>query len=220
MIEHHIQKKIIAKLVESETVRYSDLKPENIDGNVFTYHLQSLLKQHFIEKSEKGKYKLTNKGKLYGINISLTIKDALKQAHSIILLSIKDDNKWLLRKRLVQPMFGRIGFIHGEPIAGESIYEAADRILFKRTELNGKCNVKGSGYITLTDKEDIIAYSHFTLVEVSKLQGTLKKSDSHGENMWTEEPDFSDSEMIPSMKDFSEKLEQTGLFFIDKTYRI
>jgi DNA-binding HxlR family transcriptional regulator len=56
MIDHHIQKQIIADLVECETARFADLKPANLDSNMFTYHLQSLIKQKLITKNDAGKY--------------------------------------------------------------------------------------------------------------------------------------------------------------------
>lgn len=220
MIEHHLQKKIIADLVECETARYADLKPENIDGNTFTYHLRALTEQKFIIKNTNGKYELTNKGKLYGINSSLPKKDILRQAHSIILLSIRDGDKWLLRKRLVQPMYGKIGFIHGEPAAGKTIFEAAAETLHRRTELSGNFTIKGSGYVCLHENNELLAYSHFTLLEVTNLQGELKTKDSHGENMWLENPDFSNADMIPSMKDVAQHIEKPGVFFADLSYQI
>lgn len=221
MVEHHLQKKIIAALVECETARYADLKPENIDGNTFTYHLRALTQQKLIVKNKDGKYALTNKGKLYGINSSVTKKDVLHQAHSIILLSIRDGNKWLLRKRLVQPMYGKIGFIHGEPEAGKTVFEAASETLKRRTKLSGEFAVKGSGFVSLQDREnELVAYSHFTLLEVTNLQGTLKASDSHGENRWLEKPDFASKDMIPSMGNITEQIKKPGVFFVDLNYEI
>lgn len=220
MIEHHLQKQIIATLVEAETARYADLKPKNVDGNTFTYHLHSLQKQKFVIKNEDGLYELTNKGKLYGINSSLKKAELFEQAHSIILLSIRDGDRWLLRKRLVQPLYDKIGFIHGEPIAGETILEAAARTLSRRTNLEGTFTVKGSGYICMKHNEELVAYSHFTLLEVSELKGDLKEADSHGENLWLDKPDFSSSGMIPSMPELVAELAKPGIFFVDLAYTI
>lgn len=220
MTEHHLQKQIIAALVEAETARYADLKPKHIDGNTFTYHLHSLEKQKFIIKNSDGLYELTNKGKLYGINSSLKKAELFEQAHSIILLSIRDGNSWLLRKRLVQPLYGKIGFIHGEPVAGETILEAATRTLARRTDLEGTFAVKGSGYICMNHADELVAYSHFTLVEVGDVRGKLKEADSHGENIWLEQPDFNSPDMIPSMPALAAELEKPGIFFVDLSYSL
>ncbi len=220
MIDHHIQKRVIRLLVENENARYSDLKPKNIEGNVFSYHLQNLIKRELIAKDSEGSYYLTSIGKLYGINSSTKNKDILSQAHSIILLSVKENNKWLLRKRLVQPMYGKIGFMHGEPMAGETIFESAKRILEYRCGLNGVFKVRGTGFICIKEREELVAYSNFTLLEGTDLTGVFYEKDSHGENTWYENPDFSSQEMIPSMLDMVSKIERPDMFFLDKTYSI
>jgi predicted transcriptional regulator len=147
MIVHHIQKKIISDLVEARSARFTDLKPHAIDSNVFTYHIQSLTKLGMIEKYSNGVYQLTSKGMLYGINSSLEQKDILKQAHPVLLIVIRDGERWLLRKRTVQPMFGKLGFIHGEPRADETIEVSARRELLRRTGLTAGLSVKGFGFI-------------------------------------------------------------------------
>lgn len=218
MLTHHLQKQIIAKLVECETARYADLKPKQIEGNVFTYHLQALLRDKYVEKTDGGVYQLTNKGKLYGINNALGKEAALQQAHSIILLAIRDGNRWLLRRRLVQPMYGKIGFIHGEPVASKAVLETAAGVLQRRTGLSGDYAVRGSGYICLKHDGELLSYVHFTMLEVSNLTGDLVPKDSHGENLWLTQPDFSHQDMLISMKDLVQRLEKPGLFFADLTY--
>lgn len=221
MVEHHIQKHIIAVLVEHDGARYAELRPKDVDGNIFTYHLRALIAAKLIAKREDGKYVLTTQGKLFGINSSLTKDVSLRKAHSIILLSISDANgRWLLRRRHVQPMCGSIGFIHGEPTAGEPVAIAAANILARRTTLQGAFVVKGSGYVCLTHATELVAYSAFTLIEVTNLEGTLREADSHGENLWLSTPDFSSPAMIPSMADLVHLITRPGLFFLDKSYEI
>ena len=220
MIDHHIQKKVINSLVETESARYSELKPDNVEGNVFAYHLQNLVKQDLILKNSDGSYSLTSTGKLFGINGSLKNKDLLKQAHSIILLCIREGDSWLLRKRLVQPMYGKLGFMHGESLAGESINESAKRILDYRCGLNGEFSIKGSGFICIKEKGQLVAYSNFTLIEVDNISGKLIKEDSHGQNIWYENPEFESEEMIPSMFDIVNELKKPGMFFLDKSYNL
>lgn len=221
MVDHYLQKRIIADLVESEVARYAELKPGHIEGNVFTYHLHSLIKQKLITKNKDGSYSLTNEGKLFGINGSLKARELLEQAHAIVLLSIQDsEGRWLLRKRLVQPMYGKIGFIHGEPKAGETIEEAGAQTLERRTGLRGYMEVKGSGYICLQDTVGLVAYSSFTLLEVTGLKGELRTADPHGENTWFDNPDFASLDMIPSMVDLTNAVLAPGLFFLDKAYTI
>lgn len=220
MITHHIQKNIITFLTEHESARYSEIKPDSIEGNVFTYHLQFLTSQKLITKHDSGAYSLTAKGKLYAINNSLKHDESLQQAHAIILVCARKEGKWLLRKRLVHPEFNKIGFIHGEPRPGEAILEAGQRILQKRTSLSGTFTIRGAGYICLIENSDLVSYTSFTLLEASALTGELISRDAHGENSWVYQPDFKSQDMIPSMADLAFEVQKPGMFFLDKTYAI
>lgn len=216
MLEHHIQKYIIATLVSKDSARFSELRPEHTDSNVFTYHLNSLVSQGFVSKDEEGNYQLTNSGKLLGVNISEKKDAVLEQAHSILLLVVRDGDKWLLRKRLAQPMRGKIGFIHGEPVAGLAVVDAASKILQERTGLSAKFSVKGSGLISLWDESLLESYTHFVLLEAADISGDLQDTDEFGENNWYAAPDFSSDGMIPSMKALTSELQKDApLFFTD-----
>ena len=222
MVEHHIQKAIIRKLVDSQTARYSDLKPDTIEGNVFTYHLQSLIKQKLVHKNSDGTYQLTNTGKLVGINNNLKKNDLLEQAHAVIFICvINQSNQWLLRKRLAQPMYGTIGFIHGEPKAGQTIEHTARQILQRRTGLDGTCTFKGSGFIHLHQNEETVAYTNFSLLIANTISGTLIAKDSHGENAWYNQSDItSNPAMLPSMADLAYAIGQSGIFYLDTSYTV
>jgi len=54
---HPIQKDILKKLMLSKTAKYSALKPKDMEGNLFSYHLKDLAKEGFIE-SRNGLYAL------------------------------------------------------------------------------------------------------------------------------------------------------------------
>ena len=218
MPEHHIQHKIISALVESQGLRFAQLRPEGIETNSFSYHLQQLIKDKLVEKSEDGIYRLTPQGKLAGIHASEGLRSRPVQAHSIILVAVRDGSRWLLRKRLVQPLYGKIGFIHGEPVAGQSAAEAAAEILGRRTGLSAeRFEMRGSGFILIQADGGVESYSHFVLFEAIGTSGELIPADSHGENVWIEVPDFSDESMIGSMPELAALLQKYdgNLFFTE-----
>ena len=49
-VTHHIQKYIIDVLMFHEMARFRDLRPPKVDTNLFTYHLNALVKSGMIEK--------------------------------------------------------------------------------------------------------------------------------------------------------------------------
>lgn len=220
MPEHHIQRAILYKLVTSPFARFAELKPKNIDGNIFTYHLKQLIRQKLVEKSANGTYSLTPAGKAVGIHIELDSKALIEQAHSILLICAEKDGKWLLRKRLAHPMYGRMGFVHGEPVAGEPIAESANRALKQRTNLEADFTPVGGGYIRIFQKGDLESFTHFTALKAENFRGSLEAKVGNGENIWLENPNFKAPEMIPSMFDIVQELKKPHLFFVELEYQL
>jgi hypothetical protein len=44
MLDHHIQKSIVYDLAFAESLRFSDLKPPELENKAFTYHLKKVMK--------------------------------------------------------------------------------------------------------------------------------------------------------------------------------
>lgn len=221
MIEHHIQKAILQKLIHIPDARYADLKPADMDGNIFSYHLHQLERAGLILKTEENRYALTASGKAEGINSNVPAAELHAQAHSILLLQVRDnDGKWLLRRRIVHPMHGYIGFLHGEPKIGQPVAETAADRLMQQTGLTASFRVQGSGYITLYKNDDLESYTHFTLLSAMDASGELIQSNNTGENIWIENPDFADTSYIPSMVALAKMTDTTGLFFVELTHHI
>ncbi len=221
MLEHHLQREILYTLVTNPTVRYSKLKPEGIDGNIFTYHLQQLIKQKLVVKSEDGSYSLTALGKAAGINSNQTMTDILLQAHSVLLMAVRNPKgDYLLRKRLAHPVYGKSGFVHGEPVAEEAIEDTATRIFKAKTGLEVTFKPRGSGYIRIFRGKDTESFTHFTLLFADGVTGDPIQTSKTGENIWISNPDFKDESMIPSMPDLVCRLEKPDFFFCDLTYQL
>jgi predicted transcriptional regulator len=213
---HHIQKKIIYTLVRNETARFADIRPRNIDGNIFTYHLKQLITAKLVTKTDGGSYKLTQKGKLTGINIQLDTKDELEQAHSVLFLAAQNSKgEWLLRKRLVHPAYGKIGFLHCEPDAKESVLKTAERIFLERTNLAAKFTVRGGGYIVLSRNKELESFTHFTILHAINVEGIPESPGDSGENFW-HNGDLDSPSLFPNMPQLLNLLQNSNnLFFTE-----
>lgn len=222
MQEHHIQKEILYNLILSDSVRFADLKPDGIDSNVFTYHLKQLIKQKLVLKNENGTYDLTPLGRVSGINITLSKKELLEQAHSILLMCLRTkDDGWLLRRRLAQPMYKKVGFTHGEPVWDEPAIETATKTFTERTGLQADFKPAGSGYVRLNHGSELESFTHFTLYYADSYTGTLIPKSRNGENYWEKDPDFTDPMMIPSMADIARLIDESdGIFYADLHYEV
>ncbi len=219
MIEHHIQRKILHALVKTDTARFTDIRPKNLDTNIVTYHLKQLIKQGYVKKNPDGRYCLTNKGKVIGTTIMMSKEDALFEAHTVLLMALQNQKgQWHLRKRLAQPMFGWSGFVHGEPIAGQPIKETAQKIFQDKTGLTATFAPRGSGYVTFMDGDSHQSFIHFTLMYSKDYTGKLKNKVGNGENYWYS-GDFLDKKMLPSMKPMIDALQKDeNHSFLELTY--
>lgn len=218
-MEHHIQKKIVYYLITHSYARFSDLKPKNMDSNIFTYHLKQLMTRGLVSKNNDGIYTLTPLGKVAGINVTLNRDELLLQAHTVLFLALHSkEHGWLMRKRLVEPMFHKAGFPHCEPVATKDIKVTASEIFKEKTGLDTTFTPKGSGYIRLFHGTELESYVHFTFMYADNFSGELITQTPHGENYWYR-GDFNSKEFIPSMKDIVDIFNTTnGYFFIDRSY--
>jgi hypothetical protein len=213
MLEHHLQKEILSSLVIRDSARFAELKPKEIDGNIFTYHLHQLIKQKYVVKTEDGRYQLTSTGKRLGITSQLNAQELLEEAHPVLFLVVRDGNRWLVRRRLAHPTYGMFGFVHGEPLLRQDVCRTAAEVLRDRTGLEATFKPRGSGYIRIFKDTEQESFTQFTLLEAHDISGELIPKMRNGENVWVEDPDFTAPEMLPSMADLAAKLAEPGEFF-------
>ncbi|HPQ82626.1 MAG: NUDIX hydrolase [Candidatus Saccharibacteria bacterium] len=127
-IQHHIQRSIVSVLTKQEFARFRDLKPTNVDTNLFSYHLKLLQKAGFIAKTEQG-YTLAEKGLQYVDRANTTEMKLRSQPKIITMLLIQDGyGKVLLQKRAKQPYINTWTLPYGKMhIDDESVLAAARR---------------------------------------------------------------------------------------------
>lgn len=218
-IQHHIQKEILRKLVYSDSSRFSELRPKEMDGNIFTYHLNQLISQGYVKKRADGRYELTALGKSAGIVNKLSNSELLSQAHSVLFLAIRNkDGKWLLRQRNAQPMFKSWGFIHTEPLIEESIVDSASHALAEKAGIAVSLKPCGAGYIRLFRGEELESFTHFTILTGVLEDGKLSDEEL---NRWFSDDEMQSVDLIPSMNDLITALKgPESFFFSELKYQI
>lgn len=211
---HHIQKNIVNSLGFHSSLRYSDLKPRELDGNVFGYHLKQLIRDDYIIKNDNGSYTLSPKGRESFIR---RLEDETNSAHSIFLVVIKNGDNLLLRRRKAQPLLGTIGFIHGEPTPGVAIDEAAQLRVKKKTGLLVDLKVRTSALITQRQDGELVSYSHAVILYGETVDDIIISGDETGENFWSN--DLLQDDTLPSCQDIIRLLE-TNQPWAELTYNL
>ena len=135
-VTHHIQKFIIDVLMYQKVARFRDLRPPRTDTNLFTYHLNSLVKQEMVEKVEGG-YALSPLGLSYVDRVSTEKKTIRTQPKLITMLVIQNgDGDILLQRRTKQPYIDTWTLPYGKlHVEDKSVMRAAQREAFEKLGL-------------------------------------------------------------------------------------
>lgn len=132
---HYIQKQIITSLSQLSPQRFSQLQPEGIPNNTYSYHLKKLLQLGYIELKKTG-YVATRKA-LKALQYAEEIE---KRATTPVFLSAiyvtNDAGKVLLLKRSTQPFVGYYSVPAGLVHQGEHLEEAARRELLEKATID------------------------------------------------------------------------------------
>lgn len=214
IIEHHIQKHILQVLSRKEYAKFSEMRPEKTDSNLYSYHLNKLVKSSYIEKSDKG-YTLSLKGLRYieyTSNSSMKIRNQPKITTAIVL---NDNNgNILLTRRLKQPYINYyslpIGKIHSD---GDScILDSAIRELYEKT---------GVKYKKLMHTGDAYLKIHIDKVLISDIlihafSATCRhKFPANESSIWVSKKELNEINLIPGIKEIV-KLSDSGEYFFEE----
>jgi ADP-ribose pyrophosphatase YjhB (NUDIX family) len=145
---HHIQAKILRKLLYASTLHYAAMRPDSVESNHFAYHLEQLLKAGLVRKTGKD-YSLSPQGLAYVDRLSQTKMTNRLQPHIITAIDLTTPTgETLLFKRHFQPYLRLAGFPLGKLHYEEPVLEGAVRELAEKTGLRGiPLQHRGMAYI-------------------------------------------------------------------------
>ena len=219
MLSHHLQQSIVETLSTRDELSFSELKPDEVDNKLFTYHLKIVIREGFVEKTNKGHYRLTPTGQKLWRRMREKPEVISIRAFSILFLVVRrSDGAWLLYKRNTHPLKDKVGFMHVVPKASEQVNETATREVYERTGLTCSFSVAGCGFFHTYHDDNIDGFTNFTLMLCDVPFGQLTPNDRSADYFWVSRPDFSAPDMLPNMKLLVDALGSDSLpFFMDET---
>lgn len=222
MLDHYIQRDIVYRLAFAEGMRFSELKPDDIENKLFTYHLKKVVTAGYAEKDLNGFYKLTPEGRRVGVGAFRTHHMATDRAYSILILAVrrKQDGAWLLAKRKTHPLISKKGFMHVVPTAELETSERAAQACEEMTGLSCEFQIRGSGFFRYYDGEELESFTHFTLLVADAAAGSLAQMNDQLEYYWDAEPDFEGDDMLPNTPLLYRMSQDSSLHFAEATYHI
>ena len=218
---HRLQQQILYALATNKRLRYARLKPEDVEGNAFMYHLRSLTKLGYIAHADEW-YHLTPEGQLFIDQVSLKTFEPRVQPKIVILMVAQNDSgQILLYRRQRQPLINKVGLPYGKLHADETIYEAAARELYKKTGYTGTFNYMSSGTMKIFEDGEMTSYILYTILKVTEISGDMLGTASSGTPFWSGINAIEQTELIPSVKDILNLGHAEGKnVFVELEYRL
>jgi hypothetical protein len=222
MLDHHIQREIVYTLAFREGMRFSELKPDELENKAFDYHLKKVIVAGYVRKNDDGTYSLTAEGKRVGKGALKKQSRLIDRAYSTLLLAIRrpEDGAWLMVRRKAQPLLGLRGFMNASPIATQQTVQTAAAICQEQTGLVGTFVPHGHGYFRIYRDGVIESFIHFTLLTCSDIQGVLRQNSELAEYYWDTDPDWQAPDMLPNMQTLFEMSQAPAGTFVEKTFDI
>lgn len=131
---HHIQREIIKRLTGGVR-RFSELKPDGMESNIFMYHLKALIRADLVAKQD-GAYALTSSGITYVDRLSAATNTLRLQPKLIAILVVDTPSgSRAVLERHREPYVGSFMLPSGKMHFGESLAGHATRELLEKTGL-------------------------------------------------------------------------------------
>lgn len=220
---HKIQLNILRVLLFAKTKRYSDIKPYDMEGSQFKYHMDRLIEYKLISKELGGTYSLTSTGKevanqMNSIKISMG-KQAKVTANICCVRRLNASTEYLLYTRKKNPFYGFQGFPTSKIWYGDSFIDGAKKGLFNETNLTGNPKLLAIRHYRVFDNandhllEDKVMY----IFRFDDPIGSLK-SKKDGEFAWIKEEDFHKF-IINPLPEFEEIFKLLNSRFIEDFFK-
>lgn len=143
-----IQRDIISRLKQADTLRYAQLKPDpDIPNDLYNYHLRKLVADGLVDKKDQG-YTLSERGKRHVADTHHTSDqgDRLFKFNALLIVTREIDGVLhvLNQRRGAQPSYGIVGIPGGTILKSEPLLDGAARKLQQETGLTGTFRYLGT----------------------------------------------------------------------------
>ena len=217
---HQLQQHILKALTNNASLRYARLKPEEVEGNAFMYHLRQLIKAGHVSHIDE-KYSLTSQGKLYVDRVRLKTFTAPLQPKIVILIVARNDaGEVLCFERGRHPLINMVGLPYGKFHVNETLEAAATRELKKKTGYTASFRYHSNGIMKIHEKGELTSYILFLLLEADKLTGDLLPEYRSGRAFWSKPDLIEQNKLLPSLPDTLKLIDKNIIDFTELTYDI
>lgn len=218
---HHIQRKILGKLLYAESLTYSQMRPPGVESNHFAYHLEQLVHAGLVAKHDK-KYLLAPQGLATVDRMSQEKMVDRSQPHILTVINLTNaKGETLLFQRTFQPYIHKFGFPLGKTHLEETLDQAAARELLEKTGLtNVPLKQRGIVYVHTTQQGLTITKALCHVLEGRVKEAVPATSSHRGSCVWADVSKYKPQQMMPGFFEIKELLDakKPGLFFAELSF--
>ena len=225
---HEAQTSILRELLFLPTAGYTDLqKPTGLASDHFNFHIGRLVELGLVEKTERGKYRLTMIGKEYANRLDTEERKVERQGKIGVLViptRRRDDGvtEYMAQQRLKHPYYGYFGFVTGKLRWGETVLQGAARELAEEAGLRADLHLRGLYHMIDYAKDGrLLEDKHFYMMEAKEPAGELIASYDGGKNSWHT---LEEIEALPKMFQGAREalglIQDDGMVFREKSFEI
>ena len=210
---HWIARHIILELIKQPQRRYSQLRPEGVEGNLFSYYLDQLLRDGLIEKGDRN-YSLSAKGLQFVATMSLETGQLRKQPQVLTaVLCCNENNEWLLVRWKRQPNTGLISFPHGMVHYGRSLVEMAAVELAEKAGLVADLTQVGQVAVRVLQDDAVDRHMVVTLFEATNAAPGRRAEvrPEVAEAFWRRLEDVAPAEFVPGWYEIAQAAQNRGV---------
>lgn len=204
---HRVQVHILYQLRHRRTARFSELmRDTDLTSDSFKYHIQRLLNEKYLVKTDDGLYELTPVGKEFANRLNEVTGLELsypKPSMLLVVVSSRDDTPYyLIHKRTREPFFGFWGIPSGPVPSGIAMIDAASEELKKQTGIAATFEQRGMLRVTDKSEDDTLLEDKLFMLMYTEVEGCPSAHDWHGgASLWMNEQELLDmSPLFPTTK--------------------
>jgi 8-oxo-dGTP diphosphatase len=222
---HEAQTSILRELLFLPAAGFAELmKPTGLSSDHFTFHINRLVELGLVERTGRGQYRLTPKGKEYANRLDTDNNTVERQPKAAVLLAIERSvngrTEFLFQERLKQPYFGFWGLPSGKLRWGETIVEGAARELMEETGLTATIVIAGvyHEHTYQEESKELLEDKIFFVMHCTNVQGELTERFEGGRNAWLSHDEARAKDKVFGSFETELRIIEQGERFVEETY--
>jgi len=199
-------------LLRQSDATLKDLRPTDVAANLFAYHLDGLIKDGLVCKTERGHYALAPQGLSFAGQLStLGSRQAENLKTVIVLFARSSTGKILLFRWSRQPYLGEV------TLPWDRLHFGGDLAISITTSLKDKLGtVVESHYLTsvilkVTKGDHLISHMNGLVFEIRLDDDALPRTVRNGEAFWGDTTDADIVAGLPELVDYIARHSYQGL---------